>query len=120
MEHASLLLIVITFILMVTFFLLRWIYLRSMRIRNRMQMNYIFTNITHELITPLSILSALVERLRSISPEGKQEYDLMDLNIERTVRLLQQILETSKSQSGELKLLVTNGDVMQYIKETAR
>ena len=86
----------------------RWLYIRSVRIRNRVQMSYIFTNITHELLTPLTILSASVEHLRKSRPEEQQEYDLMDLNIQRTVRLLQQILETSKSQEGELKLLVSD------------
>ena len=41
------------------------------------------------------------------------------MNIQRMVRLLQQILETSKSQAGELKLVVAQGDVMQYIYNTA-
>ncbi len=98
----------------------RMLYLRSMRIRNRLQMSYIFTNITHELLTPLTILGASVEHLRNSQPGGKEEYDLMDLNIQRTVRLLQQILETSKSQDGSLKLLVSQGDVMKYIVSTAR
>jgi CheY-like chemotaxis protein len=35
------------------------------------------------------------------------------------VRLLQQILETSKSEAGQLKLNVAQGDVMRYIHETA-
>ncbi len=98
----------------------RTLYLRSIRIRNRLQMSRIFTNITHELLTPLTILGASVEQLRITQPGGKQEYDLMDLNIQRTVRLLQQILETSKSQEGSLKLLVSQGDVMKYITSTAR
>jgi len=98
----------------------RTLYLRSIRIRNRLQMSHIFTNITHELLTPLTILGASVEHLRFTQPGGKQEYDLMDLNIQRTVRLLQQILETSKSQNGSLRLLVSQGDVMKYITSTAR
>ena len=98
----------------------RWLYLRSLRIRNRLQMSYLFTNITHELLTPLTILTASIEHLRTNQPEKKQEFDLMDLNIQRIVRLLQQILETSKSQAGSLKLLVSQGDVMKYITETAK
>ena len=47
----------------------RWLYLRSVRIRNRIQMNKLFTNITHELLTPLSILSASVEHLSMVRPE---------------------------------------------------
>ena len=84
-----------------------------------MQMSAIYTNITHELLTPLTVISASVDRLREKAPSNEQDYDLMQLNIERMVRLLQQILETSKSQSGELKLLVAQGDVMQYIRKTA-
>lgn len=87
--------------------------------RNRAQMSYIFTNITHELLTPLTVISASVERLRDQEPKYGGDYDLMQLNIERMVRLLQQILETSKSQAGELKLRVAHGDVMQYIRRTA-
>ena len=95
------------------------LYQRAVRMRNRAQMSYIFTNITHELLTPLTVLSASVERLRDQEPKYGGDYDMMQLNIERMVRLLQQILETSKSQAGELKLLVAHGDVMQYIRRTA-
>jgi two-component sensor histidine kinase len=83
-------------------------------------MNYIFNNITHELLTPLTIISASIEKLREEHPSSRHDLELMDLNIQRSVRLLQQILETSKLQAGELKILVSQGDVMQYIKETAR
>ena len=98
----------------------RRLFQRGVRLRNRAQMNVIFTNITHELLTPLTVISASVEKLRDQDPQFANDCDLMQLNIERMVRLLQLILETSKSQSGELKLLVANGDVMQYIHRTAQ
>lgn len=82
-------------------------------------MGEIFTNITHELLTPLTVISASVDQLREEAPQYDQNYDLMQMNIQRMVHLLQQILETSKSQAGELKLLVAQGDVMQYIYNTA-
>ena len=97
----------------------RVVYKRSMRVRRRLQMGQIFTNITHELLTPLTVISASVDQLREEAPQHDKEYDLMQMNIQRMVRLLQQILETSKSQAGELKLLVAQGDVMQYIHNTA-
>jgi len=97
----------------------RKLYLKSIMMRNRVHMSSIYTNITHELLTPLTVISASVERLREQEPTFSDDYDLMQLNIERMVRLLQQILETSKSQSGELKLVVAHGDVMQYIQRTA-
>jgi len=101
------------------FFITRWLVNRSMRFRHQLQMGYIYTNVTHELLTPLTILGATVEKLRISNPEGKNEYDLMDLNIKRSVRLLEQIIENSKSETGELKLVVSNEDIMQHIKETA-
>lgn len=82
-------------------------------------MSDIFTNITHELLTPLTVISASVDKLRDEAPQHGRDYDLMQLNIQRMVRLLQQILETSKSEAGQLKLLVARGDVMRYIRETA-
>ena len=119
-HQTELILIGIICLLAVVIPLGRWLYLRSIRIRNRIQMSYIFTNITHELLTPLTVLAASVDHLKSTQPEGKKDYAQMDLNIQRMVRLLQQILETSKSQDGNLKLLVNRVDVMEYITETAR
>ena len=101
------------------FFLGRELFQRGVRMKNRLQMSAIYTNITHELLTPLTVISASVDRLRLTAPDHEQDYDLMQLNIDRMVRLLQQILETSKSQSGELKLKVAQGDVMRYIQQTA-
>ena len=97
----------------------RNLYLRSLRLRRRLQMSNIFTNITHELLTPLTVISASVDKLRDEAPQHGHDYDLMQLNIQRMVRLLQQILETSKSEAGQLKLVVAQGDVMRYIRETA-
>ena len=111
--------LLITVILIAVVLVGRRLYLRSMRVRRSLQMSAIFTNITHELLTPLTVISASVDKLRDDEPHHTRDYDLMQLNIQRMVRLLQQILETSKSEAGELKLLVAQGDVMKYVHETA-
>ena len=119
MSLQTVIIILIIIAVAALFFLGREVFQRGVRVRHRLQMSAIYTNITHELLTPLTVISASVDRLREKAPSNEQDYDLMQLNIERMVRLLQQILETSKSQSGELKLLVAQGDVMQYIRKTA-
>ena len=119
MNLQTVIIILIVIAVVALFFLGREVIQRGIRVRHRLQMSAIYTNITHELLTPLTVISASVDRLREKEPSNEQDYDLMQLNIERMVRLLQQILETSKSQSGELKLLVAQGDVMQYIRQTA-
>ena len=92
---------------------------RNSKLRQKAQMNMMFTSITHELLTPLTILSASIEHLREVEPKHKLQYALMEINIQRSVRLLQQVLETTKAQDGRLKLLVSHGDVMGYIRNTA-
>ena len=93
---------------------------RNSKLRQKAQMNMMFTSITHELLTPLTILSASIEHMRDVEPKHKLQYALMEINIQRSVRLLQQILETTKAQDGRLKLLVSHGDVMGHIRNTAQ
>jgi CheY-like chemotaxis protein len=119
MSLQVILLLIIASIAAVAFFMGREVYRRGIKVRQKLQMEQIFTNITHELLTPLTVISASVDHLRHEAPENEYDYDMMQMNIERMVRLLQQILETSKSQAGELKLKVSQGDVMQYIHDTA-
>ena len=119
MSLRIILILAILVILTIVILFGRNVYRRSVRVRRQLQMGQIFTNITHELLTPLTVISASVDQLREDVPEHDKEYDLMQMNIQRMVRLLQQILETSKSQAGELKLVVAQGDVMQYIYNTA-
>ena len=119
MELRAILILTILIIISTIIWFGKKLYYRSLRVKRSLQMGQIFTNITHELLTPLTVISASVDQLREEAPQHNNEYDLMQMNIQRMVRLLQQILETSKSQAGELKLLVAQGDVMQYIHDTA-
>ena len=119
MNTQTIFIIIALFFVVVFLYFGRQLYLRSMRVRHRLQMGKIFTNITHELLTPLTVISASVDHLREEAPQHEHDYDMMQLNIQRMVRLLQQILEASKSQAGELKLKVSHGDVMQYVHDTA-
>ena len=119
MDSRILLTLLVVALIAIIFFAGRRLYLRNIRVRRRLQMSAMFTNITHELLTPLSVISASVDKLRDTEPEYSHEYDMMQFNIQRMVRLLQQILETSKSEAGQLRLLVAQGDVMKYVRETA-
>ena len=75
-----------------------------------------FTNITHELLTPLTIISAAVDELRNISPANNEYYQVMTVNINRLIRLLQQILEFRKAETGNLKLKVSKGDLALFVR----
>jgi ligand-binding sensor domain-containing protein/signal transduction histidine kinase/DNA-binding NarL/FixJ family response regulator len=74
-----------------------------------------FTNITHEFLTPLTILSASVDELKIISPQYNDFYKIMSININRLMRLFQQILEFRKAETGNLKLKVSQGDIAAFV-----
>lgn len=93
----------------------RW-YKAHLKTRNRLQMGIILTNITHELLTPLTVISACIYKLRDQAPQYEEDYSLMQNNISRTTRLLRQILEVRKSQAGQLKLLVSKGDLAAFVR----
>ena len=75
-----------------------------------------FTNITHELLTPLTIISATVDELKTQAPSHNDLYTVMNSNIQRLIRLLQQILEFRKAETGNLKLRVSPGDLAAFVR----
>ncbi|MCR4772887.1 MAG: response regulator [Prevotella sp.] len=88
---------------------------RIMITRNRLQMNEVFTNITHELLTPLTVISASVDELRGNAPQYEGNYSVIQGNINKLRFMLRQILEVRKSQAGQLKLLVSQDDLKQFV-----
>lgn len=77
-----------------------------------------FTNITHELLTPLTIISATVDELKLSTPQNGDYYQIMTNNINRLIRLLQQILEFRKAETGNLKLRVSRGDLAAFVRNS--
>ena len=94
----------------------RW-YKERVKTRNSLQMGVILTNITHELLTPLTVISATIYKLKEVAPQYEEDYLVMDSNINRTTRLLRQILEVRKSQAGQLHLLVSRRNLISFIEE---
>ena len=94
---------------------IRW-YRNHIKTKNRLQMAVVFTNITHELLTPLTVISATIDMLRQKAPGHDEQYGIMQNNINRLTRLLRQILEVRKSQAGQLKLKVRKQNIAEFIE----
>lgn len=92
-------------------------YKNYIKTKNRLQMAVVFTNITHELLTPLTVISATVDMLRRKSPDNEEQYGIMQSNINRLTRLLRQILEVRKSQAGQLRLKVCRQNIADFIEQ---
>lgn len=79
-----------------------------------------FTNITHEFLTPLTIISATSDEIQRAAPNPPDEslYSTLNRNINRLTRLLQQILEFRKAESGNLQLRVSFGNISEFIRNS--
>ena len=93
-------------------------YRDRLRTKNRLQMAVVFTNITHELLTPLTVISASADSIEGEHPELKDRTSLIHNNINRLTRMLRQILEVRKAQAGKLQLKVSEGKLGDFCKET--
>ena len=76
-----------------------------------------FTNISHDLLTPLTIISCLIDDIETTATRKIPQFDTMRSNVNRLKRLLQQILDFRKMESGKMKLKVTQGNLDSFISE---
>ncbi len=78
-----------------------------------------FTNISHELRTPLTLISAPLEQLltqKSLDTPSRQLLATISRNVQRLLRLMNQLLDFRKMENGMLALRVTFTDIVSYIQ----
>ena len=80
-----------------------------------------FANISHEFRTPLTLILSPIDHLLATSQGSDERYQLglMKKNGSRILRLVNQILELSKLESGQLKLSVRQSDVIPVLQGVA-
>jgi len=74
-----------------------------------------FTNISHELLTPLTIIMLLIESLQKKNNSDSTQFEMMKVNVIRLKRLIQQILVFRKTESGNMKLKITQNDIVAFV-----
>ncbi|MDD4970593.1 MAG: response regulator [Paludibacter sp.] len=74
-----------------------------------------FTNISHELLTPLTIIMLQIERLQQKIAGENVQFEIMKDNVLRLKRLIQQILVFRKTESGNMKLKVQKEDIVNFV-----
>jgi len=79
-----------------------------------------FTNITHELRSPLTLISGPVaEILEGEKPTGKLKYSLMTIHhhTQRLLGLVNQLLDFRKAETGHMKIQVAKADFVKFARE---
>ena len=79
-----------------------------------------FTNVSHELLSPLAVLSCLADSIRSSDKEDRKHVSMMLMNIKRLKNLLQQILDLRRIDNKKMGLSVSYGDVLAFLKELCK
>lgn len=71
-----------------------------------------YANISHEFRTPLTVIKGLSAEIK----EDEQIKKLIDRNADNLLRLINQLLDLSKLESGSLKLNLVQADIVQYLQ----
>lgn len=89
-------------------------YSRNLQVRNRIRLqkelaqikiNY-FTSISHELLTPLTVISCASDALRMGRLDEDNQIGILQSNVSRLKRLIQQVLDFWKMENSKMKLCV--------------
>jgi signal transduction histidine kinase/DNA-binding response OmpR family regulator len=79
-----------------------------------------FTNISHDLKTPLTLIVDPLKRLQDdkVAPEDKEVYfSMVNRNIGNLTKLIHQILDFRKSETGKLKMNATSRSFNAFMED---
>lgn len=78
-----------------------------------------FTNISHEFRTPLTLISGPIEKQlenTALTISDRKDLEMVQRNSNRLLDLVDQLLDLSKLESGNLKLHIREGSVSMLLK----
>jgi len=84
--------------------------------------NNLFTNFSHELRTPLTLIISPLDDLASeeFSPPVKSKIELMRNNAQRLLRLVNNLMDFQKKESGMMKLNLSESDFTGFAEDMVR
>ena len=85
---------------------------------NQTKLNY-FANISHELLTPLTVISCVSDELAANHSADENTVSSLRTNVTRLKRLLKQVLDFRKFDSGQMRLRVERRNASTFIRDVA-
>jgi signal transduction histidine kinase/DNA-binding response OmpR family regulator len=81
-----------------------------------------FINISHDLRTPLTLISGPLEKILQksrIEPDTKYQLTIIQRNVKRLHYLIEQMLDIRKAEVGKLSVKAQNLDLVEFIRNEA-
>lgn len=78
-----------------------------------------FTNVTHEIRTPLTLIKSPLENIlkeKLVDEDTKEDLLIMDRNTDRLLHLTNQLLDFRKTESDGFKLAFTENNIVSLLK----
>ena len=126
--------LVYCFIALILFFIIRKYFLIKLHLENNLKLEKLekqqiedltklklkfFTNVSHDFRTPLTLiygpLQNLIEKLKSQEEQG--QLLLIKKNVNLMLRLINQLMDFRKMQTGKLKLSLSKEPLVPFLKE---
>lgn len=85
---------------------------------HQMKLNF-FTNISHEIRTPLTLIAGPVEKLVNETAESglNRQLRMIQSNTDRLLKLVNELMDFRKTETGNMKLNVRQWDINAFAKE---
>jgi signal transduction histidine kinase/ligand-binding sensor domain-containing protein/DNA-binding response OmpR family regulator len=81
----------------------------------------LFTNFSHEMRTPLTMILTplvdLIDKSELLTPLYKESLQLIQKNANRLLLLVNQLMDFQKTESGKMKLNVSENDMVDFLSE---
>lgn len=81
-----------------------------------------FTNVSHEFRTPLTLILTPIEKILkgTTDPAQQSQFQMIYRNAKRLLNLVNQLLDFRKMEVQEVKLSLSEGDIIKFIRETSQ
>lgn len=92
--------------------------------KNQLKLDF-FANISHELRTPINLISSAIQliklNLTKLSPEDANKFykytEIMETNSLRLVRLINNLLDSTRIDAGFINFTPINSDIVSFIED---
>jgi len=119
-ERIRFMLLALLFLLVLASFIAYYFWQRKQaNQRLEKEKSKIFQNIVHEIRTPLTLIRGPLFQLKKqyLIPDEEQNWKLIEVNSNRLMQMVNELLDASKLEKGKYQLAYQHGDVPWFIGE---